>query len=519
MKYRSTRGGVEGVSFADVILSGYAPDGGLYVPEALPQISAAELRRWRSLDFPALAEAVLAPFVGDELEPGELGKLCRGCYKHFETPEVIPVRRVGGVFVAELFHGPTYCFKDLGQQPLIGLLATFAKRRRERRTMLVATTGDTGPAAIRAVADAATPGLDIIIFYPDGQISELQRKQMTTCSSEKTCRVVSFEGGGDDMDVPLKNLAADRAFAARHGLVGINSYNLGRPLAQIVQYFWTYFRIADQLNLRDGDRVDVVIPCGALGNLAAAFMARNMGLPLGRLVAGTNSNDITHRTISTGKFHREAMQKTMSEAINIQVPYNMERILYYLTGEDSKLIASWMGEMDQTGRLTLPPRWHAALQASFASSRVDDAAMAAAMRRALDAFGYLADPHTAVALAAAWDVYGADGDGVDVAAGSGGSDAGPGSRRPVAVMATASPCKFEACVSEAVGVERWRSYAASAAFPASARAVLAAAERPPERFRRKHDLAATQAAWELEVRRMLEGGSAEPSAPPRVSKL
>lgn len=495
MKFVSTRGGVSGVSFEEAISRGYAPDGGLFVPDALPQVTRTQLQHWRSLDFAALAEAVLAPFVGGELGgPEELRRLVRACYEGFSHPEVVPVRRLGGLFVAELFHGPTFCFKDLGQQPLVRLLARFAERRGERRTMLVSTTGDTGPAAMRAVSDAGSPSLDIVVFYPDGQISDLQRRQMTTCATGRA-RVAAFEGGGDDMDLPLKRLASDRAFALRHGLCGINSYNLGRPLAQMVHSFWTYFRVLEALGLETGAPVDLVLPAGALGNLASACMARQMGLPLRRLVAGTNSNDITHRTFSAGAFHRsERMEKTLSDAINIQVPYNMERIFYYVTGEDSSLVRAWMAEMEQSGRLTLPSRWLSKLQEVFGSCRVDDAPMCETVRRCLDRHGYLLDPHSAVALAAAWRTY-------DELV------AEPPAAAPVAVLATASPCKFEAAISEAVGPARWAAYVGSADFPEAARTVLAAPERPYGRLRSRGPLPASQDAWEAEVRRMLEEGA------------
>lgn len=493
MKFCSTRGGVRGASFEDVLRSGYAPDGGLFVPEKMPHLDAGDLCRLSSLDFPSLAEALIGMFVGDELPASELASVVRGSYANFGCPEVVPVRAVGHLFVTELFHGPTFCFKDLGQQPLCRLLACFAAKRRARHTVLVSTTGDTGPAAMRAVSDSNSPNIDIVVFYPQGQISDLQRRQMTTCSSARA-RVVAFQGGGDDMDVPLKQLAADGDFAATHGLCGINSYNLCRPICQIVHYFWTYFRAVEQSGLEIGTAIDVVIPSGALGNLAAGFISKQMGLPIRRLVAATNTNDITHRTISHGKFHRsESMDKTLSDAINIQVPYNMERIFYYLTNEDSSLVSSWMLEMERSSRFTLPQPWLAKLQETFSSRRVDDDAMCAALRRGVQAFSYLSDPHTAVALAAAWDIYG--------------DQPQP---HPVAVLATASPCKFEVAVTHAIGPSQWKAYADSASFPAAARAVMEAPEQPFPIFDAiTGDLPRSQAAWERSVRNMLSSGTAE----------
>lgn len=458
----------------------------------------------------------------DELPRAELRRLVPESYAGFSTSEVVPVVPLpnhyqGGkqppIFLSELFHGPTFCFKDLGQQPLVRLLAWFAEGRGERRTMLVSTTGDTGPAAMQAVADVGSPSLQIIVFYPEGQISDLQRRQMTTRATGNggIARVASFNGGGDDMDVPLKRLAADRSFAERHGLCGINSYNLGRPVAQMVHYFWTYFRVLDQLSLPTGSAVDIVVPCGALGNLAAGYMAREMGLPLRGLIAGVNSNDITHRTIAKGEFHRsERMEKTLSDAINIQVPYNMERLLYYLTGEDSSLIASWMGEAERSGQLTLPQQWLAKMQGVFSSSRVDDSAMCSAMRRALEEHSYLADPHTSVALAAAWRFAN------DTSTTSGSLASLPSV--PLAVLATASPCKFEASVTAAVGASSWAAFAAGPGFPAAARQVLALPEGPCGQLRARGSLSESQAAWEMEVREMLESSKeTAPKAPEGAS--
>lgn len=496
MRYRSTRG-ERGATFEQALSRGYAPDGGLYVPEELPKISLDVLRTWRKLDFPSLALELMKLFAGDELTEAELAEVVRGSYANFSHPEIVPVvalQRRGAadaesqVFIAELFHGPTFCFKDLGQQLLVRLLAHFSKRRNQRRTFLVSTTGDTGPAAMRAVSDAACANLQIIVFFPDGQISELQRRQMTTVSGVGA-KVVTFEGGGDDMDLPIKKLSSDAAFAERHGLCGINSYNLGRPLAQLCHFFWSYFRSLDQLQAEVGRCLDFCLPAGALGNTAAAFMARQMGLPIRQIVAGVNANDITHRTITKGEFHRsEHMEKTLSDAINIQVPYNMERVLFYLTGEDSSLIKSWMAEMDATGRLTLPAALLRRMQDAFGSARIDDDAMCACIRRSVEEYGYLLCPHSAVALAAHFAT----------------SELDDSARAARVVFATASPCKFEHSVTAALGRDAWKCYQEGPEFPAAARAVLAAQESLPTRFEAEESLAQTQTSWESQLRLLLE---------------
>lgn len=488
MKFVSTRGGTRDATLEDVLTLGYAPDGGLFVPEALPNYAMEDLHRLRKLNFADLAEAIIAPFVGDELGPrSKLAAIIRDCYSEFADQSVVPVKRVGNLLVSELFHGPTFCFKDLGLQPLMRLLAAFAERRQRYHTLLVSTTGDTGPAAMRAVKDVSSPYLKMVVFFPEGQISDLQRRQMTTMSSEHA-RVVTFQGGGDDMDLPIKRMSADQAFAKRYGLCGINSFNFGRPMAQMVHYFWTYFRAIDASGLSIGDQIDIAVPSGALGNLTAGFMCKKMGLPIRRFVAGVNANDITHRTISKGEFHRsENMVKTLSDAINIQVPYNMERIFYYLLGEDASTTRKWMAAMADSGKMTLPTEWLQRLQEVFSSQRVDDECMCKTLLRAYESHGYLADPHTAVALRAAWDTYGYAVPAI-----------------PVAVLATASPCKFQAAVTKAIGASRWSEFTSSDGFPQTARNLLTLPENGLATLVEKDTLQESQVSWESEVRRWLQ---------------
>lgn len=318
---------------------------------------------------------------------------------------MVPVVKIGGTtFVAELFHGPTMCFKDLGMQGVIHLLAYFSAKRRQKACLLAATTGDTGPAAVQAVRQCNSPYLSCVIHYPRGQISDFQRRQMTTANSPMV-KIVSFEGGGDDMDRPIKQLLTDqenKGTAKIHSqevfMCGVNSYNIGRPVMQMVHFFWTYLRVCEQCGTKELI-LDLVIPAGALGNTTAAYMAKKMGLPLGRICLGTNVNDISHRVVTAGEFHRaDEMKQTLSEAINIQVPYNFERVLYFLTDRDDVLIQNLMTKMDSTGKIDLGNDLLKKLQAEFASARITDGEMCSAMVNAKEKLGYFIDPHTAVAL-------------------------------------------------------------------------------------------------------------------------
>ena len=501
MLYKSSRGGGAAVSFAEAIGSGYAADGGLYVPETLPAISAADLEAWGRLDFTSVAVEVLWPFVAGELSREELRSLLAGCYENFLVED--RVRVVGGfegaerLAVAELFHGPTFCFKDLGLQVLVRFLSHFARRAGARKTLLVATTGDTGPAALRAAADVDDDELlRVVVFYPDGMVSDLQRKQMTTHAS-RSVRVATFDGGGDDMDAPLKRLGLDGAFAAAHGLCGANSYNVCRPLAQMVHYVWLWLRARDALRGGDGASfvLDVVVPTGAMGNLAAATFAKRRGVPLGRLCAATNENDITYRALERGDFSRAPeMRKTLSDAINIQQPYNFERVLYYALDGDAEAVAAAMADADR-GTLALDAATRQALDdAGYRAARVDDDAMLAALRRFREAHGYVCDPHTAVAVAGAdalgYAPYGGD----------------PERKVPVAVVATAHPCKFEVAVKAALGDKHWAAYEASPAFPDAARALATLDEVPPLKLTKRpgEPLETAQRRWEAVVRAVLE---------------
>ena len=472
------------VSFEAAIGAGYAPDGGLYVPEALPPITAEDLDRWRTLDFTAVAVEVLLPFLDGEVSRDELLELLSKSYAGYDAPETIPVTQLTKTSaLVELFHGPTLCFKDLGLQVAVRLLALFARKRNEPRTLLVATTGDTGPAALRAVADVDDPSLRCVVCFPRGQISDLQRRQMT-CASSEAIRVCCFEGGGDDMDAPIKRLSLDTTFKAQHGLTGVNSYNIIRPLAQQVHYVWLYLRCRELFSCTS---LDVVVPTGAMGNLAAATFVKRRGVPLDKLCAATNVNDITFRAFSEGDFSRApAMVKTRSDAINIQVPYNLKgcllRVGRRLRADEA------MDVFGETESLKLDDATRASFAETYRSARIDDAMTLAALRRCRETHGVTVDPHAAVALAGAAALGYDDGE------------------TPVAILATAHACKFEEAVVAAIGADAWREYRASPAFPARAAALEAAPETEPFALRRRagESLEDAQRRWEVMIRALLE---------------
>jgi len=277
MRYTSTRDHSVNVSFEQALTSGYAPGGGLFVPAEfnLAKFSTEDLRRWKALSYAELAYEIMRRFISvDEISDGDLRQIFADSYSDFEREEIVPVVPLklddenSKVYVSELFHGPTYCFKDLGMKACVNLLAYFGFKRKRRTTLVVSTTGDTGPAAMHAVCglpEKVKPYLNILVHFPKGHISKLQRRQLT-CIDSPNARVVAFEGGGDDMDIPIKRILL-ASHSGDNVLCGINSYNIGRPLTQMVHFVWTYLRVAEREHLEVGDSVqmvDIVLPTGEL---------------------------------------------------------------------------------------------------------------------------------------------------------------------------------------------------------------------------------------------------------------
>jgi threonine synthase len=377
------------------------------MPEEVPKVSAKELSDWKYHSFALLCEEIMAKFVGDEIPRADLRMLMTKCFGNFSHESVVPLHQLKGsstdddVWLAELFHGPSLSFKDFGQQVLCNLLDYFARRRGSKVSLLVATTGDTGPAAI--CASAGLNSLQLVVTYPLGQISRVQELQMTTQTADNVY-VFAFEGGGDDMDAPIKALSTDANFQEKHGLSSVNSINIGRVVAQTVHYFWSYLRTMDQKGLDIGAPLQFALPCGALGNASAGLLAKMMGLPVSNILCGTNINDIFHRAIAEGDFSRRPdMRRTLSEAINIQLPYNFERILYLVTAQDTARVRSCMEQLPLHHKIDLscpspfatspPSTAHeplgALIQKAFVTTAVTDGEMLDELKRTWERDGYL----------------------------------------------------------------------------------------------------------------------------------
>ncbi|OWJ61345.1 threonine synthase [Inquilinus limosus] len=427
MRYISTRGQAPALAFDDVLLAGLARDGGLYLPETWPTRSADEWRRLRGLPYAELATEVMLPFVEGSLTRAELAALAAETYAAFDHPAVAPLVQIDHeLWLLELFHGPTIAFKDYALQ-LLGRLFDHVLTKRGERVMIVgATSGDTGSAAIEACRDRAA--IDIVILHPEGRTSEVQRRQMTTVKAANV-RNVALKGSFDDCQDLVKAMFADAPFRDEMHLSAVNSINWARIMAQIVYY------AAASLALGAPDRpMTFAVPTGNFGNVFAAYAARKMGLPIAKLVVGSNRNDILDRFFKSGEMKMDGVVPTLSPSMDIQISSNFERLLFELCGRDADRLSALMAEFRGTGRFSVTPAMHRAATELFASHKLDDEATLAVIAETRAATGQTIDPHTACGLAAARA-----------------HPAGPGI--PMVVAATAHPAKFPDAVERATG---WR---------------------------------------------------------------
>jgi threonine synthase len=461
LRYLSTRGAAPALGFDDVLLAGLARDGGLYVPESWPQLDLAELA---GLDYPELATRVMLPFLGGRLAEADFARLVREAYAGFNHRAVAPLRQIDArTWLMELFHGPTLAFKDVALQLLGRLYDHLLAQRGQRITVVGATSGDTGSAAIEACRDRDR--IDIFILHPEGRTSEVQRRQMTTVLAGNV-RNIAIRGSFDDCQDLVKAMFADAPFRDEVRLAAVNSINWGRIMAQIVYY------VAAALALgAPSRRVAFAVPTGNFGNIYAGYGARAMGVPVEKLIVGSNRNDILARFIADGTMEIGQVHPTLSPSMDIQVSSNAERLLFDLYGRDGARLALAMKGFRDSGRLALDPAQHKALTDLFAGHRLDDDETLATMAALKRETGELIDPHSAIGAAAARAVP------LD---------------RDVAVvaLATAHPAKFPDAVERATG-ER-------PALPAA----LADLYQRPERFQvMPNDLAAIQAHIRAEIGR------------------
>ncbi|MGI9481942.1 MAG: threonine synthase, partial [Hyphomicrobiales bacterium] len=391
MNYISTRGAAPRLGFEDVMLAGLAEDGGLYVPENWPQFSSDDIRAMRGLAYEDVALRVMTPLVGDFVDGKELEEMVRAAYGQFSHAATVPLVQLSeNHWLMELFHGPTLAFKDVAMQILGRMMDHALKRRKQRATVLAATSGDTGGAAIEAFRgrDAA----DIFVLHPHGRVSEVQRRQMTTVLNANVHNI-AVEGTFDDCQSLVKAMFNDQPFRRRMALSGVNSINWARIMAQTVYYF------TSAVALGAPDRpVSFCVPTGNFGDIYAGYVAKNMGLPVDQLVIATNVNDILARTLETGRYETRAVTATTSPSMDIQVSSNFERLLFDVHGREANNVTRLMAGLQQSGAFTIAEGPLAELRAGFAAGRTSETETAATIRKTLEETGELVDPHTAIGV-------------------------------------------------------------------------------------------------------------------------
>ncbi|MBB4956202.1 threonine synthase [Agrobacterium vitis] len=426
MDFISTRGEAPALGFCDALLAGLARDGGLYLPKTWPKLSKRDIKALRGKSYQEVAFAVLQPFVDGDIADDALRTMIDDAYATFRHPAIAPLVQTGAnSYILELFHGTTLAFKDVAMQLLGRLMDHVLRARGERATIVGATSGDTGGAAIDAFAGLAN--VDVFILFPHGKVSPVQQRQMTTSKADNV-RAVAVEGNFDDCQNLVKAMFNHVAFRDEVRLSGVNSINWARIMAQVVYYFTA------SLSLGGPDRkISFTVPTGNFGDIFAGYVAREMGLPIDKLVIATNDNDILARTLKTGRYEMKGVKATTSPSMDIQISSNFERLLFEVSGRDAGEIRSQMAGLAQSGAFEIKPNAMKEIKKVFRAGRATEKDVARTIKDTLAQTGYLLDPHTAcgVAVAAKFEKP----------------------QSPMVTLATAHPAKFPVAVKSASGID------------------------------------------------------------------
>jgi threonine synthase len=424
MQYRSTRGQVKGIPFSEAVMMGLADDGGLLLPELIPQLTATELKHLADLPYPQLALKILERYI-DDIPGSDLQELIDRSYAAFLHPEVTPVVPKDDVFILELFHGPTLAFKDVALQFLGNLFEYLLAKNGAHMNIIGATSGDTGSAAIYGVRGKR--GINIFILHPKGKVSPIQEMQMTTVTDANVFNI-AVEGTFDDAQALVKEIFGDLDYKQKHALGAVNSINWARVLAQVVYYFYACFQVQMSTGCSE---VEFSVPTGNFGDIFAGFVARQMGLPIKKLILATNGNNILSRFVNDGDYSAAKVNHSLSPSMDIQVASNFERYLFYLYGGDAGRVCQAMATFKKNGVLPVSAAELAQVQQIFSAASVNDSETLATIGEFARSTGYTLDPHTAVGVAAGKRVRSGD--------------------CPLICLATAHPAKFGAAVYQACG--------------------------------------------------------------------
>jgi len=423
MKYISTRDNSKEYSFEDVFIKGLADEGGLFIPKTIKKYNNAELSALEKLSYKDLAKKIILPFIGDFMSEKELSNIVDKSYSTFRKDEAVNLIKVDDVTVLELFHGPTLAFKDIAMQLLGNFYEYYLSKNNKNINVIVATSGDTGAAAIDAIK--GKKNMNIFILHPNNKVSVVQRKLMSTVK-EKNVFNIAIEGNFDDCQNLVKAMFADKEFSNSINMSGVNSINWARIIAQTVYYFYTYFL------LKKKNLINFSVPTGNFGDVYAGYLSKKMGLPINKLIVATNQNDILHRAISKGKYEMETVSETISPSMDIQIASNFERLIYDLNNFDDVKTKNIMNKISKEGKYIIPKDSLEKISKDFLSDSIDEKEILNIIKEVHLKHGVLLDPHTAIAFGAMkkFDLEGSN-----------------------VVLATAHPCKFPDAINQSINIK------------------------------------------------------------------
>ena len=423
MKYISTRDNSKEYSFEEVFIKGLADDGGLFVPREVKKYSAVELESLSSLNYQDLAKKIIYPFIGDFMTVNELSDIVEKSYSVFRKDNAVDLIKVGDTKLLELFHGPTLAFKDIAMQLLGNFYEFYLNKTNKNINVVVATSGDTGAAAIDAIK--GKKNMNIFVLHPHNKVSLVQRKLMSTIK-EKNVFNIAIEGNFDDCQNLVKSMFADKEFSKSINMSGVNSINWARIIAQVVYYFYTYFQI------RDDRPVNFSVPTGNFGDVYAGYLAKKMDLPINKLIVATNQNDILHRAISSGKYEAESVFETNSPSMDIQIASNFERLVYDLNDCDDNETQKIMTDIKEEGKYIIPKSKMEKINKDFLSASINEKEVLDIIKEVYTKYDIILDPHSAIGFGALNKVN-IDGNNI--------------------VLVTAHPCKFPDAIDKSIGIK------------------------------------------------------------------
>ena len=424
MEYISTRNSSKTFNFKEVFIKGLADDGGLFIPKSLNKFSEAEIDSFKKLSYQDLAKNIIFSFIGDFMSENDLSKIIDKSYSVFREKNVVKLIKVGDRSVLELFHGPTLAFKDVAMQLLGNFYEYYLNNENEKINIVVATSGDTGAAAIDAIK--GKKNVNIFVLHPHNRVSSVQRKLMTT-GKEQNVINIAINGNFDDCQNLVKSMFADKIFSNEIRMSGVNSINWARIIAQSVYYFYSYFLVEDK------DRpLNFSVPTGNFGDVYAGYLAKKMGLPINKLVVATNQNDILHRAISKGSYEVEKVTETISPSMDIQIASNFERLIYDLNDCDDAQTINAMNDIREKGKYTIDQERLNKINTDFLSSKMSEEEVLETIKKVYDKFDIVLDPHSAIGYGA-FDKVNLSGNNI--------------------VLATAHPCKFPDAIKNAINLK------------------------------------------------------------------